>query len=86
MVACYLALIEIGKRWFYRTAPAGPATRHRHSGYRLLRRAARFTTAGSLPGRSRAASARPVASGNRPRASSGADLKSDGASFSRDSS
>jgi len=35
MVACYLALIEIGKRWFYRTAPAGPAIRHRNPGYRL---------------------------------------------------
>ncbi len=57
MVAFYLALIEIGKRWFYRTAPAGPAIRHRHPGYRLLRRAARFTTADSLPDRSRAADA-----------------------------
>jgi Mg2+-importing ATPase len=65
MVACYLALIEIGKRWFYRTVPAGPAAKHRHPSYRLLRRAARFTTVGRLPGRSRAAaSARPVASGN----------------------
>jgi P-type Mg2+ transporter len=53
MVACYLTLIEIGKRWFYRTAPAGPAIRHRNPGYRLLRRAARFTTADSLPDRSR---------------------------------
>ena len=51
MVACYLALIEIGKRWFYRIAPAGPVIRHRNPGYRLLRRAARFTTADSLPGR-----------------------------------
>jgi hypothetical protein len=51
MVACYPALIEIGKRWFYRTATAGPAIRHRHPGYRLLRRAARFTTADSLPDR-----------------------------------
>jgi Mg2+-importing ATPase len=53
MVACYLVLIEIGKRWFYRTAPAGPAIRHRNPGYRLLRRAGRFTTADSLPDRSR---------------------------------
>jgi len=41
MVACYLALIEIGKRWFYRTAPAGPAIRQsfiagRHHGPREL--------------------------------------------------
>ena len=53
MVACYLALIEIGKGWFYRTAPTAPAIRHRRPGYRLLRRAARFTTADSLPDRSR---------------------------------
>jgi Mg2+-importing ATPase len=51
MVASYLALIEIGKRWFYRIAPAGPAIRHRNPGYRLLRRAARFTTADNLPDR-----------------------------------
>jgi Cation transporter/ATPase, N-terminus len=49
MAACYLALIEIGKRLFYHAASAGPAIRHRHPGYRLLRRAARFTTVGSLP-------------------------------------
>jgi hypothetical protein len=51
MVACYLALIEAGKRWFYRTAPAAPAIRQRNPAYRLLRRAARFTTADSLPDR-----------------------------------
>jgi len=51
MVACYLALIEAGKRWFYRTAPATPAIRQRNQAYRLLRRAARFTTADSLPDR-----------------------------------
>jgi Mg2+-importing ATPase len=45
MVASYLALIEIGKRWFYRTAPPVPASRSRTPYYRLLRRAARFTTA-----------------------------------------
>ena len=49
MVACYLALIEIGKRWFYRTAPAAPVIRSRNPAYRLLRRAARFTTADRLP-------------------------------------
>jgi Mg2+-importing ATPase len=58
MAAFYLVLIEIGKRWFYRTATAGPAIRHRHPGYRLLRRAARFTTADSLPDW-------PVASGSK---------------------
>lgn len=45
MVASYLVLIEIGKRWFYRTAPAVPASRSRTPYHRLLRRAARFTTA-----------------------------------------
>jgi Mg2+-importing ATPase len=45
MVASYLVLIEIGKRWFYRTAPPVPASRERTPYHRLLRRAARFTTA-----------------------------------------
>jgi len=45
MVASYLALIEIGKRWFYRTAAPVPASRERTPYHRLLRRAARFTTA-----------------------------------------
>jgi hypothetical protein len=44
-VASYLALIEIGKRWFYRTASSVPASRSRTPYYRLLRRAALFTTA-----------------------------------------
>ena len=45
MIASYLALIEIGKRWFYRTEPPVPAIRERTPYHRLLRRAARFTTA-----------------------------------------
>ena len=45
MVASYLVLIEIGKRWFYRTAPPVPVSRSRTPYHRLLRRAARFTTA-----------------------------------------
>ena len=45
MVASYLVLIEIGKRWFYRTVPPVPASRSRTPYHRLLRRAARFTTA-----------------------------------------
>jgi P-type Mg2+ transporter len=45
MVASYLVLIEIGKRWFYRTAPPVPASRRRTPYHRLLRRTARFTTA-----------------------------------------
>ncbi len=45
MVASYLVLIEIGKRWFYRTPPPVPLSRSRTPYHRLLRRAARFTTA-----------------------------------------
>jgi len=48
MVVCYLALVEIAKRLFYRTARAPvsprPAVGHRH----LRRRAARFSTVGRL--------------------------------------
>ncbi len=40
----YLALIEVGKRWFFRTAPAVPPTRPRRPGHRTHRRAARFKT------------------------------------------
>jgi Mg2+-importing ATPase len=44
MVAAYLALIEAGKRWFYRTMPAEPGRlRRRIPGYRIHRRAAPFT-------------------------------------------
>ncbi|PVU83724.1 hypothetical protein DDP54_12775 [Cellulomonas sp. WB94] len=51
LAACYLALIELGKRWFYRAAPPAPAratvgARERRIGYRILRRARRFTSAG----------------------------------------
>ena len=49
MVVCYLALIEAGKRWFYRVAPVAPAVRPRRPGYRVHRRAARFTTTGPVP-------------------------------------
>ena len=48
MVICYLALIEIGKHWFYRVAPAPPPSRRRVPGHRVHRRAARFTTASGL--------------------------------------
>jgi P-type Mg2+ transporter len=46
IVICYLVLIEVGKYWFYRLyhAPATPAPRHRTAGFRVHRRAARFTT------------------------------------------
>jgi Mg2+-importing ATPase len=48
MVAGYLLLIEVGKRFFYRMAPTAPSTApptNRH----LRRRAARFSTAGRPP-------------------------------------
>jgi len=46
IVVCYLLLIEIGKFWFYRLyqAPAAAEPRHRTAGFRVHRRAARFTT------------------------------------------
>ena len=49
----YLVLIEVGKYWFYRSyrAPAAPAPRHRRRGYRVHRRAARFTTRTVRPAR-----------------------------------
>ena len=45
MVIAYLALIELGKHWFYRTsrAPARPARWHQAPGRGIGRRAARFT-------------------------------------------
>ena len=50
IVAVYLVLVEIGKYWFYRTyhAPTAPTPRHRTVGYRVHRRAARFTIGHSL--------------------------------------
>jgi len=45
MVACYLALIEVGKRYFYRTAASAPPSRRRYTRRRhLRRRAAYFST------------------------------------------
>ncbi|MDR8411696.1 magnesium-translocating P-type ATPase [Nonomuraea sp. 3-1Str] len=48
MVAAYLALIEVGKRWFYRTTPAAPAGRERTPAHPLHRRAHRFTTTAAI--------------------------------------
>jgi P-type Mg2+ transporter len=45
MVLAYLALIEIGKRIFYRAAAAPTPPRHYGRQHRLRRRAARFSTA-----------------------------------------
>jgi Mg2+-importing ATPase len=52
MVISYLALIELGKHWFYRVsrAPARPAPWHRAPGHRVHRRAARFTSHRLRPG------------------------------------
>src|SRR5450432_3409743 len=45
MVAGYLALIEVGKRFFYRTAAAAPPSRRHYTrGRHLRRRAAYFST------------------------------------------
>ena len=46
IVVCYLVLIEVGKYWFYRLyhAPGTGEPRHRAAGFRVHRRAARFTT------------------------------------------
>jgi P-type Mg2+ transporter len=53
MVAGYLALIEFGKRIFYRAAPAVAPTIRPYGAHRHLRlRAARFSSASSLPGKS----------------------------------
>jgi Mg2+-importing ATPase len=49
MVVAYLALIEAGKRWFYRAAPGPAGPRQRAPGHRVHRRAARFTTHAHLP-------------------------------------
>ncbi len=50
IVAVYLVLVEIAKYWFYRTyhAPTAPTPRRRTAGYRVHRRAARFTIGHSL--------------------------------------
>jgi P-type Mg2+ transporter len=47
MVVAYLVLIELGKRWFFRSMPGVPARRRRAAGHRTHRRAARFTAARS---------------------------------------
>ncbi|MFF5259867.1 magnesium-translocating P-type ATPase [Actinomadura viridis] len=43
LVIAYLALIEIGKRWFFRHVPEVPRARPRRTGHRVHRRAARFS-------------------------------------------
>jgi len=49
MVICYLGLIELGKKWFYRVARTAPVIHRPHPARsHLRRRAARFTTAGDL--------------------------------------
>jgi Mg2+-importing ATPase len=53
IVAGYLGITELAKRWFYRatrTGPAAPEPRRRLSGYRIRRRAARFTSGASVAG------------------------------------
>jgi Mg2+-importing ATPase len=50
MVVCYLALIEVGKRIFYRAAQASPPVARPYGKHRYLRkRAARFSTIAQNP-------------------------------------
>jgi Mg2+-importing ATPase len=50
MVACYLALIEIGKRLFYGATPTPTAATPRPVGHRHLRRRAAYFTTDHQPG------------------------------------
>jgi Mg2+-importing ATPase len=51
LVICYLALIEAGKRIFYRGVALTPPTRRRYTGRRALRRrAAHFSARHRIPG------------------------------------
>jgi len=51
IVVCYLALIELGKYWFFRIyhAPAKPEPRQHTTGHRVRRRAAPFSTRALSP-------------------------------------
>jgi len=49
MIACYLALIEFAKRWFFKEVSNAPAARHHRTNHRVERRAARFSTEAGLP-------------------------------------
>jgi Mg2+-importing ATPase len=65
MTACYLVLIEIGKRFFYRAAAVPPVAPRPHATRRhVRRRAARFSTPASLGRRS----SEPAGGGETPRA------------------
>ncbi len=58
LVIIYLALIELGKRWFYRTAPEVARHREPPHAHRIHRRASRFTVAStSLPRKAKTAPA-----------------------------
>ena len=52
-IVSYLALVEVGKHWFYRSyrALAAPAPRRRTRGHRVRRRTARFTARALRPAR-----------------------------------
>ncbi len=69
MVVSYLALIELGKRWFYRsygTRAATPLPWHRAPGHRLRRRAARFASHTTRRGAGQAAVSRQLSVGTAP--------------------
>ncbi|MFI9592749.1 magnesium-translocating P-type ATPase [Nonomuraea sp. NPDC052265] len=66
MVAAYLALIELGKRRFYRAAPVPLAGGGRTAAHRTHRRAHRFSTAGAGPARPEREDQGPVKKGRSP--------------------
>jgi P-type Mg2+ transporter len=49
MVVCYLALIEVGKRYFYRTAASAPPSRRHYTRRRHLRRRAAYFSTSARP-------------------------------------
>ncbi|WP_309230638.1 cation transporting ATPase C-terminal domain-containing protein [Nocardia sp. SYP-A9097] len=49
MIVVYLALAETAKHWFFRNPPQVPTERTRRTGYRMHRRAARFSIGSVLP-------------------------------------
>ena len=64
MVIAYLALIEFGKRLFYRTARVTtPTPRRRSPNLHMRRRAARFSTAIAAPDHWQVAAEAPTAKG-----------------------
>ena len=66
MVVCYLGLIEVGKRLFYRQV-AEQGERRRGPADRIQRRSARFSTARPFSSRTRRPNVKPVSGPKVPR-------------------